>query len=67
VDPASIPRTSVADAHAKVEAGKALLVCAYGDRSKCAGLGIGKGISWADLTDKLPDLDKRQEIILYCA
>jgi rhodanese-related sulfurtransferase len=67
VDPASVPRISAQDAHAKVAAGKALLVCSYGDRSKCGGLGIASGMAWADFAERLPDLAKDQEIILYCA
>jgi hypothetical protein len=67
VDPGSIPRVSAKDVHDKVAAGKALLVCAYGDRSKCGGLGIEAGMAWVDFAEKLPELAKDQEIILYCA
>lgn len=67
VAPEEIPRISVAEAHAKVSEGKALLVCAYGDRSKCASLGVKSGMTWVDFAEKLPELDQEQVIILYCA
>ena len=67
VDPGAIPRVSAKDAHDRVAAGKALLVCAYGDRSKCGSQGIEAGVAWADFVEQLPELAKDQEIILYCA
>ena len=67
VDPSTIARISPEQAHAKVQAGEALLVCAYGDRSKCGGMKLEGSMAYADFAETLPELDKDREIILYCA
>lgn len=66
IEPAAVRRIAPEQARARVAAG-ALLVCAYGDRSKCGGLGIAGGMAWADFAERIPDLEKDQEIIFYCA
>lgn len=67
VDPQQVSRISPDEARAKVQAGRALLVCAYDDRGKCDKAKLEGSIAYADLLDKLPELGTDQEIILYCA
>jgi hypothetical protein len=45
----------------------AILVCAYDDRDKCAGVAIAGSLALADLTSRLDSLAKDQELIFYCA
>ena len=60
-----IERISVEDARTRVQAGKALLVCSYGD-GKCKGLLLEGGMLRSAFESKLPSLPKDQEIIFYC-
>ena len=62
-----IERISVEDAHRKVQANEALLVCAYDDDAKCRALGLDGSISLTDLQAKTASLPKSQEIIFFCA
>jgi rhodanese-related sulfurtransferase len=55
------------DAHKKVQAGKALLVCAYEDDARFARYRLDGAISLRELEARLPALRKDQEIIFYCA
>ena len=66
VDPASVERVSPQDARARVQAGQALLVCAYAD-ALCARAQLEGAIPWSALTARLAELPQDQEIILYCA
>jgi len=63
--PDSIERISVEEARTKVQAGKALLVCSYGDK-KCKGMLLEGAILRSEFEKKLPHLPKDQEIIFYC-
>ena len=67
VDPASVPRIAPKLAHQKVQAGEALLVCAYDNREKCDKLSVSGSLQWADFEARLPKLGKDQKIILFCA
>jgi hypothetical protein len=60
-----IERISVEDARTRVQAGKALLVCSYGN-GKCKGLLLEGGMLRSEFESKLPSLPKDQEIIFYC-
>ncbi|HZO42040.1 MAG TPA: ArsR family transcriptional regulator [Methylomirabilota bacterium] len=62
-----IPRIDVDEARRKVEAGQALLVCAYGDDVKCKQLELEGSITLSELQSRLPSLPKDTEIIFYCA
>jgi len=55
------------DAHKRVQAGKALLVCAYDDDARFAKYRLEGAISLRELEARLPDLPKDREIIFYCA
>ena len=64
---ADIERISVEDAHKKVKAGQALLVCAYEDEAKCRVLNLDGSISLTSFQKKAASLPKSQEIIFFCA
>ena len=65
VDPTSVERVPVEVARARVLAGQALFVCAYGD-ARCAQLRLEGSIPWSALQARLPQLPRDQEILLYC-
>ena len=62
-----IERISVEDAHRKVKANQALLVCAYEDEAKCKILNLEGSISLTSFQSKAASLPKSQEIIFFCA
>ncbi len=62
-----IARITPADVRRKVAAGKALFVCAYESEELCGRMMLEGGISLGQFRDRLPTLDKREEIIFYCA
>jgi len=51
----------------KLQAGKALLVCAYDTEEQFRNLQLDGAISLSEFRVKLPSLPKDQEIIFYCA
>ena len=60
-------RISIEEAHQKIAAGSALLVCAYDDDEKFKNNHLRGAISLNDFRAKLPSLSTVQEIIFYCA
>ncbi len=62
-----VPRIDVREAKGKVEAGQALLVCAYDNNDKFARNHLDGAISFAELLKKSESLPMDQEIIFYCA
>jgi hypothetical protein len=62
-----IERISVEDAHKKVTANQALLVCAYEDEAKCRMVNLEGSISLTSFQSKATSLPKSQEIIFFCA
>jgi hypothetical protein len=64
---ADIERISVEEAHGKVRAGQALLVCAYDDEAKYRMVNLDGSISLASFQSRIASLPKTQEIIFYCA
>ena len=63
----SIERISVEEAHTKVAANRALLVCAYEDEAKCRMLNLDGSISLTRFQSMAASLPKSQEIIFFCA
>ena len=61
-----VERISVADARAAVNAGRALLVCAYDD-DRCARVRLEGAITLSDLERRAASLPKDQQLIFYCA
>ena len=62
-----IERISVEEAHKKVKANQALLVCAYEDEAKCRMVNLDGSISLTSFQSKTASLPKSQEIIFFCA
>jgi hypothetical protein len=62
-----IERISVDEAHRKVQANQALLVCAYEDEAKCRMLNLDGSISLTSFQTKAASLPKNEEIIFFCA
>jgi hypothetical protein len=65
--PAGVERVGVAEARRRVQGGEALLVCAYEDEGRFEAMHLEGAISFATLEQRLPSLDRRTEIIFYCA
>jgi hypothetical protein len=58
-------RITPEEVHQKLEAGKALLVCAYEDESKFRKMQLQGAISFNKFKSKLLSLSKDQEIVFY--
>jgi hypothetical protein len=52
---------------AKVEAGEAILVCAYEDDAMFRRAQLAGAIPLSELQSRLPALSRNQEIVFYCA
>jgi len=63
----SVERISPEEAWRDVAGGRALLVCAYDDESKCQRLRLEGAITLHDLQRRLESVPKSQELIFYCA
>jgi hypothetical protein len=62
---ADVQRISAQEAHKKVEAKQALLVCAYEDEAKCRMVNLEGSISMTSFKSRVGSLAKTQEIIFY--
>ena len=60
-----IKRISAQQAHAKIGANQALLVCAYEDDAKCRMFNLEGSISFTSFKARVQSLPKSQEIIFY--
>ena len=58
-------RISPKEVRERLEAGKALLVCAYEDEAKFKIMELQGAISLDEFKSKLPSLVKDQEIVFY--
>lgn len=65
-DPAAIERISVEETRSRVQAGNAILVCAYNDRQS-EGKMLEGALTRREFEEKLLSLPEEQEIIIYCA
>jgi hypothetical protein len=65
--PDQVPRVSAEEARREVEAGRALLVCAYDDESKCRQLRLQNAIALHDLQRRVDSVPHNQTLIFYCA
>ena len=65
--PDQVERVSVDEARREVEAGRALLVCAYDDESKCRQLRLENAIALHDLQRRADSVPRNQTLIFYCA
>ena len=64
---AEVARITPLEAHARVSAGQALLVCAYEDPARFAELRLEGAISIQEFRSRRATLPRDQEIIFYCA
>ena len=64
---AMVARITPQEAHARVSAGRALLVCAYEDPARFAELRLEGAISIPEFRARRDSLPRDQEIIFYCA
>ena len=64
---AKVARITPQEAHARVGAGRALLVCAYEDPARFAALRLDGAISIQEFRTRRATLPRDQEIIFYCA
>jgi hypothetical protein len=64
---ADIERISAEEAHRRINASQALLVCAYDDEAKCRMVNLEGSISLTSLQSRMGSLPKTQELIFYCA
>ena len=63
----NIERISVEEAHKRVKANQALLVCAYEDEAKCKMVNLDGSMSLTSFHARAESLPKNQEIIFFCA
>ena len=63
---ADVARITPQDAHARVSAGQALLVCAYEDPARFAELRLEGAISIQEFRARRRTLPRDREIIFYC-
>ena len=61
-----VERVGVEQVRRDVEAGRALLVCAYDDEDKCRQLRLQNAISLHDLQRRLDSVPHNQTLIFYC-
>jgi rhodanese-related sulfurtransferase len=64
---AKVARITPQEAHARVIAGQALLVCAYDDPARFAEVRLEGAISIQEFRARRASLPRDQEIIFYCA
>jgi len=64
---AEVARITPQEAHARVSAGQALLVCAYEDPARFAEIRLEGAISIQEFRARRATLPRDQEIIFYCS
>jgi len=67
MQPEHVERVLAEDARRDVEAGRALLVCAYDDANKCRQLRLQNAIALHDLQRRADSVPHNQTLIFYCA
>ena len=65
--PDQVPRVSAEEARREVEAGRALLVCAYDNETQCRQLRLQNAIALHDLQRRVDSVPHNQTLIFYCA
>lgn len=61
-----IARVSARETHEKVQAGKAILVCAYESDARFAKFHLEGAMPFSEFKELFPKLDMEQEVIFYC-
>jgi len=67
MQPDQVERIGVEEARREVESGRALLVCAYDDESKCRQLRLENAVTLHDLQRRVDSVPRNQALIFYCA
>jgi hypothetical protein len=67
IRPEDVERVGVDEARREVEAGRALLVCAYDDEAKYRQLRLENAIALHDLQRRVDSVPRNQTLIFYCA
>jgi hypothetical protein len=62
----NVERIGVDQARAEVEAGRALLVCAYEDEAKCRQVRLENSVSLQEIQRRLDCVPRNQALIFYC-
>ncbi len=63
---AAVLRVKPGEALRRVQAGEALLVCAYDSEELCGRMRLEGAITLGELNARRPGIRKEQEIIFYC-
>jgi hypothetical protein len=64
---AGIVRIGPEEVRSKVDAGEALLVCAYEEDGKFRQISLEGAIPLSEFQSRLPSISRSQEIVFYCA
>ena len=64
---AKVSRITPEETYQRLQAGDALLVCAYDSEEQFRSLQLEGAISFSEFRAKLTALSKDQEIVFYCA
>jgi len=67
MEKSAVTRISPSEAHRRIDAGKAILVCAYDSDEKCEAMHLEGMETLHHFQDRLPTIPKEQEVIFYCA
>jgi hypothetical protein len=59
-------RVKPQEARGKVQAGEALLVCAYDSEEMCSRMRLEGAMTLGEFNSRLPGIGKEQEIVFYC-
>ena len=62
-----VTRISPSEARQKTRSGNTLLVCAYESEEICKRNRLEGALSLQQFNSRVPQLDKKQEIVFYCA
>lgn len=62
-----VRRVTPEEVRPRLEAGEALLVCAYEDEEKFRRMKLSGAISMGEFRSRLPSLPRDKEIVFYCA
>ncbi len=60
-------RITPEETHQQLDAGQALLVCAYEDEEKFKKVRLKGAISLSEFKSRLSSLSRDQEVVFYCA
>ena len=63
----AVERVSAEEARREVESGRALLVCAYDDETKCRQMRLQNAVTLQALQQRIDSVPHNQTLIFYCA